>query len=285
MTGLRSGLADLLERRRLTPSQRRIGQYVLEHPREVVFLDGSELAVRAGVSQPSVSRFAQALGFRGYPEFARHLRALATEDPGRRDRGLNRFQAAIAAEIGNLEALQEAVADAAAIEALGARLAASVPLAVLGLRSSRAAASSFAFFAAKVHPGVRAITEGGSAAAEALDQVRAAGGTHVLAFALPRCPRETVAALAHAREIGCEVVLVAESRLSPARGAGEELLAAGVGQQLVFDSQAAPAALAAVLLDALAAAEPARTQARLDDFERAALARGYFAEATTNGTG
>jgi DNA-binding MurR/RpiR family transcriptional regulator len=257
---------------------------VLEHPREVVFLDGSELAARAGVSQPSVSRFAQALGFRGYPEFARHLRALAADGPGHRcDRGLNRFQTAIAAEIRNLEALQEAVADVAAIEALGARLAASDPLTVLGLRSSRALAASFAFFAAKVHPGVRAITEGGSAAAEALDQARAAGGTRVLAFALPRCPTETVTALEHARALGLEVAVVADSRLSPARGAAAEVLVAPVGQQLVFDSQAAPAALAAVLLDALAASAPARTQARLDAFERAALARGTFAEATTNG--
>jgi len=277
--GLRDALADLLERRRLTPSQRRIGQYVLEHPQEVVFLDGSRLAERTGVSQPSVSRFAQALGFRGYPEFARHLRGLLAAEPP--ERPANRFQAAIAAEVRNLEALQEAVKDAAAIEALGARLADSVPLPVLGLRSARAAATSFAFFAAKVHPGVQAITEGGSTAAEALSQARDAGATWVLAFALPRCPRETVEALAHARASGLSVALVADSRLSPARAPGDVTLTAAVSQQLVFDSQAAPMALAAVLLDALADAAPARTQARLDAFEAEAQAGGYFSDVTT----
>jgi hypothetical protein len=54
-----------------------------------------------------------------------------------------------------------------------------------------------------------------------------------------------------------------------------------VSQQLVFDSQAAPMALAAVLLDALADAAPARTQARLDAFEAEAQAGGYFSDVTT----
>lgn len=270
------GVAELLERRRLTPSQRRIGQYVLEHPQEVVFLDGSELAARTGVSQPSVSRFAQALGFRGYPEFARHLRALATEGQDRPGGALNRFQEAVAAEVRNLEALQEALEDAAVIEALGTRLAGSVPLVALGLRSSRAPAASFAFFAAKVHPSVVAVTEGGSMAAEQLRQAHDAGATWLLAFALPRCPRETVEALGFARELGLSVALVADRRLTPAREFAEVTVAAAVSQQLIFDSQAAPMALTAVLLDAMANAAPERTQQRLEAFERTAAHRRYF---------
>ena len=122
---------------------------------------------------------------------------MAAEPP---ERPANRFQAAIAAEVRNLEALQEAVEDAAAIEALGARLADSVPLPVLGLRSARAAATSFAFFAAKVHPGVQAITEGGSTAAEALSQARDAGATWLLALrAAPVPARDGGGARARAR--------------------------------------------------------------------------------------
>lgn len=78
------GLERLLAGRRLSPVQRRIAHYLDEHLAEAVFLSSIELAGRAGVSQPSVTRFAMALGFAGYPELRRALRPLVVrgEEPG-----------------------------------------------------------------------------------------------------------------------------------------------------------------------------------------------------------
>src|SRR5690606_10907677 len=70
----RQQLTDLLSRRRLSPAQRRIAQFVLENAAEAAFLSSTDLAARAGVSQPSVTRFAAALGFASYQAFRTGLR-------------------------------------------------------------------------------------------------------------------------------------------------------------------------------------------------------------------
>ncbi len=63
-----SRLRELFDGPRLSPGQRRIAQYLIEHITEAAFLSITELADRVGVSQPSVTRFsAAAVGFSDYP--------------------------------------------------------------------------------------------------------------------------------------------------------------------------------------------------------------------------
>ncbi|MDR5758071.1 MurR/RpiR family transcriptional regulator [Caballeronia sp. LZ035] len=56
-------------REQLRPSERKLADYVLEAPREVLDLSMTDFAARAGVSQPTIARFCQALGFSGFREF------------------------------------------------------------------------------------------------------------------------------------------------------------------------------------------------------------------------
>ncbi|MGN6316819.1 MurR/RpiR family transcriptional regulator [Trinickia sp.] len=56
-------------RAQLRPSERKLADYVLEAPREVLDLAMTELAQRVGVSQPTIARFCQALGCGGFREF------------------------------------------------------------------------------------------------------------------------------------------------------------------------------------------------------------------------
>src|SRR4051812_38651896 len=67
-------LLDLARRHRLSPSQRQIVQRMLGMFPDVAFLSTIEISKRAGVSQPTVTRLATALGFAGYPEFRTALR-------------------------------------------------------------------------------------------------------------------------------------------------------------------------------------------------------------------
>lgn len=76
------GLDRLLDGRRLSPAQRRIAHYLAEHLHEAIFLSSVELAERAGVSQPSVTRFAIALGFAGFPDLRHALRPLVLNGNG-----------------------------------------------------------------------------------------------------------------------------------------------------------------------------------------------------------
>jgi DNA-binding MurR/RpiR family transcriptional regulator len=278
-------LLELFEGHRLTPTQRRIAHCMVRRAAEAPFLSSVELAELAGVSQPSVTRFAVALGFDGYPALRRKLRE-TLRAPARAGAGGgagpgtgvgNEYQQAIHAEIEQLRQLAEQLADPAPVEEAGRRLAASRPLPVLGLRAAAAQARGFAYFAAKVHPDVRLLDEGGTMLADRIAAAVAAGATGLLCFALPRYPAEVAVALELARGHGLGVVIVADGAFAPVVQSGDLLLPASVGRALTFDTACAPLLLGRVLLEAMCDALP-DAQARLEAFDAQAATRNLFLE-------
>ncbi|MGP4092769.1 MurR/RpiR family transcriptional regulator, partial [Streptomyces sp. KR55] len=199
-------LQALFEGHRLTPTQRRIAHSMVRRAADVPFLSSVELAELAGVSQPSVTRFAVALGFDGYPALRKHLREVAPAEQSADSASYNEYQQAVEAEIENLKHLAELLADPRPVQEAGRLLAASRPLPVLGLRAAASQAYGFAYFAAKVHPDVRLLHEGGTMIHDRIDGAVRAGASALLCFALPRHPREVVDTLAYAKEAGLSVV-------------------------------------------------------------------------------
>src|SRR4051812_49664672 len=97
-------------------SQKDVGQYIVDHLEEVAFHTAEELARRANTSSSTVVRFAQALGFEGFPdlqeaareEYRHGIRKLGT--PRGLDAGaplfsldMSPYEAAIAADHVNVE--------------------------------------------------------------------------------------------------------------------------------------------------------------------------------------
>jgi DNA-binding MurR/RpiR family transcriptional regulator len=66
-------------------SQKDVGQYIVDHLDEAAFQTAEELARRASTSSSTVVRFAQALGFEGFPE----LQAAARDEYRRAREGSN----------------------------------------------------------------------------------------------------------------------------------------------------------------------------------------------------
>ncbi|WP_089001767.1 MurR/RpiR family transcriptional regulator [Micromonospora echinofusca] len=267
---------DLFQGVRLTPTQRRIAHCLVQHASAAAYLSAAEVAELAGVSQPSVTRFAVALGHDGYPALRRRLRELTAGTAGDAADGGNELQQAVRAEIGNLDRLAGQLADRDRIAETGRLLAASRPLPVLGLRAAAPLAAYFAYFAAKVHPDVRVLDDGGSLLTDRIEQAAEAGAGALLAFVLPRYPRETLDALREARAAGLTVVAITDSPVSPATEHADVVLPAAVGARLVFDLHTAPMTLAMVLLQAICDAAPTDTQRRLEAFEASAARRQLF---------
>ncbi|WP_027343978.1 MurR/RpiR family transcriptional regulator [Hamadaea tsunoensis] len=268
-------VTDLVHGVRLTPTQRRIARCLIDQGVRAAHLTASEIAELAQVSQPSVTRFAMALGYDGFPALRRRLRDLTTGGTPA-PAAENDLQLAVKGEVANLNRLADQLLDPAPITAAAQLLAVSRPLPVLGLRAAAAIASYFGYFAAKVHPDVRALTEGGSLLVDRLGQCRQAGATALLAVVLPRYPREALDALREARELGLRTVLITDSKLSPAAELAELVLPASVGSDLVFDLHTAPMVLTMVLLQAITDVDPAGTQTRLEEFETHATRRALF---------
>src|SRR4051812_124430 len=99
-------LADLFAGARLAPVQRRVAAHVGGHGSRVAFHSSVELAEQVGVSQPSVTRLAAALGFSGFSELQRTIQDIVLgrarpSEPGDH----NKMQLAVEDSIGNLVAL------------------------------------------------------------------------------------------------------------------------------------------------------------------------------------
>ena len=276
-----SQLRELFDGPRLSPGQRRIAQYQIDHLTEAAFLTSTDLAERVGVSQPSVTRFAGAVGFNGYPALRERLqsialRTLAGGTGAATEQRSNELQAAVDAEIENLENLRRDFADPDRVIWIGRELSQSSPLTVLGLRISVSLAEYFAYAARRIHPDVRLVTRGGSVAYDSLLQSREAGGTWVLAFGMPRHAQETLTAIRVARTAGLRVALVTDLALGALADEADVTFSTGIGSRLVFDTYAAPGLMAAALLQAMTDADPGRTQARLEEYEQVAEQHQFF---------
>jgi DNA-binding MurR/RpiR family transcriptional regulator len=269
---------ELFDGQRLTPAQRRIAQCLVEHAADAAYLSSGEVAELAQVSQPSVTRFATALGFDGYPGLRRRIRELMADAPHPTDEHdePNDLQRAVLAEVDGLTRLAATLADRRPLDEAGKLLAASRPLPVLGLRTAAPVAAYFGYFAAKVHPDVRVLDSGGSAMVDRMEQARAAGASAMLAFVLPRYPRAAHDAVREARHLGLSTIVVTDSPMSPVAADADVTLAAAVGSRLVFDLHTAPLALACVLLQTMCDAAPAQTQSRLEAFEQSVARRQVF---------
>ena len=269
-------VVDLFQGARLTPTQRRIAHSLVQHAPSAAYLSAAEVAELAGVSQPSVTRFAMALGYAGYPALRRELRALVGVGAVPADNGDNPVQRALRAETRHLERMADQLGSLDGVQQGARLLAASRPLPVLGLRAAGPLAAYFGYFAAKVHPDVRVLDDGGTMLLDRLDQARAAGATAVLAIVLPRYPREILEAIREARSAGLAVVALTDSAVSPVAADADVVLPAPVGTQLVFDLHTGPMAMAMVLLQAMCDAAPEPAQRRLEEFEATAARRHIF---------
>lgn len=261
---------------RLTPAQRRIAQCMIDNNSQLGFLSSMELAELANVSQPSVTRFAVALGFDGYLEMRRFLRSNQGGEEPAGDNDTNRYQAAVLAEAHNLAELAQILSDVAEVDRFGEALAESRTLPVLGLRASAGLATQFAYFAAKVHPDIRLVSGGGSLIEDQIEQSAAAGAKTMLVFMMPLYPRETVRAIESARQVGLKVALVTDASYNNHEGLADLLLTTAVSSRLVFDSYAASAVLVSVLLDAMCGNMNGKAQKRLEETDRSSKRRKVF---------
>lgn len=278
---VRRWLQMLTHGRQLSPAQRRIAAFLLDHPDQAVWLSAEELGRRSGVSQPTVSRFALALGFDSYPELREQARARVEAQVGGNGREsdgddgpMNR---AMRIDVANLAELPASPWAGEQLDRIGGYLADSRPLPVLGLRVSRPFAELFVHFATKVHPDIR-LVPAGSDGDDVLVSARDSGARWLLAFGLPRYPRAMQDSMRYARTIGLKVALVTDSPLCPLAADADELLAAPVNSAMVFDSAVAPLALTMSLLQSFTEALPDHGQRRLEEFDQRAAERGLFLE-------
>ena len=68
------------EYQHLTPTQRKIAEFLSHHLNDVLVLNVTQLAEKARVSEATISRLVTRLGFAGFSEFKREIGRLIVQD-------------------------------------------------------------------------------------------------------------------------------------------------------------------------------------------------------------
>ncbi|KJQ52759.1 MurR/RpiR family transcriptional regulator [Microbacterium sp. SA39] len=260
-------LVDELHRRaeavRLTPAHRRILSYLVAHAHEALFLSTQELASAVGVSQPSVTRLARALGFGGYAGLREAMQEW-TRDPDVGD------QRGKAGRIINLESAQVAsLGDQVAsqvIDGLGADLMGSPQIVIAGWRASKYLQHYLAYFARKIHTSV---VEIGDDDLDVLARARRAGATHVIFLVMPRYPRAAIGAIQVAQRLGYSCVIITDALFTPPAptGPSDVVVRLPVGSGTVFDAHPAVLVFLSLLLESMCDSDVRGVDSLLESLE------------------
>ena len=190
---------------RFSQQQAKIANYILTHHEKAAFLTATQMAREIGVSQPTVIRFSQFLGFPQFAMFVEAIQALLKAELTSTERlrlSLGTPQAdgrevsddpaefdIISKEIRTLERLAGTFPHSQ-FEQLVSRICDCERVFIVGTRGSASLAQYFAYFLSKVKSTVTAVDDG---ATRAYDQLLDLGAKDlVVAIAFPRYPRETI---------------------------------------------------------------------------------------------
>lgn len=164
----------------LSKTDRRIADYLLDHRDEVPFLRAAEIAERLTVSAASITRFAQRLGFDGYPRLQDAVRHELRTAPALPARGAGRFGALWDRELKNLEELRR-LPDGL-LDGATRMIAEATTVWVVGGRVSQAPAELLACSLSRVRPAVRCLSSIALHEPEAMLDVRASDLLLALTF-------------------------------------------------------------------------------------------------------
>jgi len=260
---------------RLSRAHRRVAEFVLSSYEEAALLTSAELGRRVGASESTVVRFAQELGYPGYPE----LRAALADLLRRRTTHAQRMEQAL----GSLRRIRDPLRqileqDVRAlhelrrtcsphlIESVARELRQARAVYVMGLGVSRSLAAFLEFRLRRMRLDVRAITYGGSEAWERLLPI--GRGDVLVAIGFFRGYRDIVLAMRHARARGARTVVVTDTAGSPLVAEADVMLVARRGDLTVINSLVVPMALLNLLTVAVALQDAGRAIASLQEWDQ-----------------
>ena len=213
--------AILEQQTQLTPKGRILADYVLKNPRNVVFMTTKELAAACRLSEATVVRFVNQLGFSGYGLFRQALRDIIDTELTLKDRtdlkGLkgddgNRLQRVIFEEMENLRHFFEK-ADMQALHRAVDLLENASNIYAVGSRLSYTFAYYLGWSLTKVRTNIRILKGSDSTS---IDWLTIAPPESLVAIiATTRYPNELIRLGKMARRAGHSLLVIADSPLCP----------------------------------------------------------------------
>lgn len=256
----------------LSEGERRIADQVLAAPGELAFLSASELAGQAGVSNATVSRFFQRLGYRNFDAARQEARRLReTGSPlylsggaGQGTPAGDPLSALLQEEAARLEATLRGVPQPLLAE-IAQAIAGAGQIRTLGFRNSHFLAQYLTAQLAQIRPGVAPLLMPGQTRAEAIAGLGAQDLAIVIG--LRRRPADFLRTVEQIAAQRVPVLLVSDPTVRGAPALARWTLSCHVDTVQFLDSYAAPMTLLRMITLEVARELGAAGRAHLDRVE------------------
>ncbi len=259
---------------RLSKGQKLIAEYILKHYDKAAFMTAAVLGASVGVSESTVVRFANQLGYEGYPELQKALQELIKNKltTARRIELSNDFiipnnalKGVLKSDIENIRATMEKI-NYEAFESTVNSILNSKKIYIVGLRSSAALADFLGFYLNLILDNVKIVSYGMS---DIFEQMLTLGeGDCVIGIGFPRYAMRTVETLNYAKSRGADVVAITDSVLSPLATKADYVLIAESNMASFVDSLVAPLSVINALIIAVGLKEKDKISKTFTELEK-----------------
>jgi len=254
--------------------QRSIASYITQHYDKAAFYTAAKLGRTVGVSESTVVRFADELGYGGYPQMQEALQELIRtkltsvqriEATGNRFGDDDLLAQVLQNEIGNIKHTLEQL-DNAAFDSAADAISHGRGIYLLGLRSSSMLAG-FIYLYFKISYGcVHYILP--LSYSEMQEQLLHIGPDDVIiGISFPRYSRRTVSLLEYAKARRATVVVITDSQLSPLCAMADHILLARSDMVSLVDSLVAPLCVINALIASVSKRREQYVQGMLGELE------------------
>lgn len=258
---MQSNLLNTIEERfhGFSKGQKSIAQYILEHYEKAAYMTAAKLGSLAGVSESTVVRFADELGFAGYPALQRALRELVRTN-------LTSFQRVEVSDsiMGDKDVLEQVLlsdaekirrtlesVDREAFDKAVDNIVNAKRIYIIGVRSSATLAGFLHYNLQMVFDNLTLVqTTSGN---EMFEQIMRIGeGDVMVAISFPRYSKRIIKAVEFAKRNGADVVALTDRASSPIAKEADQLLTANSDMASFVDSLVAPLSIINAIIASVA---------------------------------
>ncbi|MBQ7595832.1 MAG: MurR/RpiR family transcriptional regulator [Clostridia bacterium] len=274
-----SDLLDIIESRMsgFSKGQKRIAAFLTEHYDQAVYLTAARLGEITGVSESTVVRFANELGFDGYPKLQRALEELvknrltaaqrmrvSSERIAKKDKSL--LHTILQSDSDRIFSTMEEIDQQVFDDSVKALLAAK-KIYIVGGRSSAPLSTFLAFYLNLMLDNV--VNVSGSNLTEIFEGIFRIDKDDVfIAISFPRYSSRTVKAMQYASKNGAKTIALTDGKHSPLSQYADFLLTARSDMLSFIDSLVAPLSVINALLVAISMNKQDELEYSLDRLEQ-----------------
>ena len=242
---------------RLSKGQKLIAEYILKNYDKAAFMTAAKLGISVGVSESTVVRFANELGFSGYPKLQKSLQELIKNKLTTVQRlelsndfisNSDALKGVLKADMENIRATLEKINPYTFEEVLNCIFEAK-NIYIIGLRSSTAIAEFLGFYLNIILQNVRIVSYGISDIFEQM--INVGEGDLVIGIGFPRYATKTIDVLDFAKGRNAVVAAITDSLLSPLAAKADYTLIAQSNMASFVDSLVAPLSVVNALIIAV----------------------------------